>query len=169
MTFPWTEELIDLAKTMWMEGKSAGVIADRLGTSRNSVIGKLHRLNITNATRGVKAYRPADERVRSVRKSRAAAKAAKNPKPVPPPRKAPTMLKPDSPPATGNKGLLDLRARDCRWPVGAATGADQRFCAAPVEDGPYCPHCSRLAYAPRSASVKAKSDRRALYVARRAA
>lgn len=41
--FEWTEATIELAVSMWNEGKPAGEIAATLGTTRNSVIGKMHR------------------------------------------------------------------------------------------------------------------------------
>jgi len=45
----WTEDRVDLLKTMWNEGKSASQIAKELGgVTRNAVIGKVHRLGLSN-------------------------------------------------------------------------------------------------------------------------
>lgn len=46
---PWTDERVDLLKKMWNEGQSAGRIAKELGgVTRNAVIGKVHRLGLSN-------------------------------------------------------------------------------------------------------------------------
>lgn len=43
----WTDERIDLLKSMWEKGMTASQIADELGgVSRNAVIGKAHRLGL---------------------------------------------------------------------------------------------------------------------------
>jgi hypothetical protein len=41
--FEWTEATIELAVSMWNAGQGAAEIASVLGTTRNSVIGKMHR------------------------------------------------------------------------------------------------------------------------------
>ena len=45
----WTEERVELLKKMWGEGQSASQIAKELGgVTRNAVIGKVHRLGLSN-------------------------------------------------------------------------------------------------------------------------
>ena len=45
----WTDERVDLLKKMWNEGHSASSIAKELGSvTRNAVIGKVHRLGLSN-------------------------------------------------------------------------------------------------------------------------
>lgn len=45
----WTQERINLLIDLWMSGKSASTVAKELGNvSRNAVIGKVHRLGISN-------------------------------------------------------------------------------------------------------------------------
>lgn len=45
----WTDERVDMLKRMWGEGQSASVIAKELGgVTRNAVIGKVHRLGLSN-------------------------------------------------------------------------------------------------------------------------
>ncbi|WP_316015835.1 GcrA family cell cycle regulator [Roseobacter sp. HKCCA0434] len=47
----WTDERVEILKQMWSEGKSASVIAKELGgVTRNAVIGKVHRLGLSNRT-----------------------------------------------------------------------------------------------------------------------
>ena len=45
----WTDERVDTLKRMWAEGASASQIAKELGqVTRNAVIGKVHRLGLSN-------------------------------------------------------------------------------------------------------------------------
>ncbi len=49
----WTDERVEILKTMWTEGKSASQIAKELGgVTRNAVIGKVHRLGLSNRNGG---------------------------------------------------------------------------------------------------------------------
>jgi len=45
----WTDDRVEILKKMWGEGKSASQIAKELGgVTRNAVIGKVHRLGLSN-------------------------------------------------------------------------------------------------------------------------
>jgi GcrA cell cycle regulator len=45
----WNDERVELLKKMWAEGQSASQIAKELGgVTRNAVIGKVHRLGLSN-------------------------------------------------------------------------------------------------------------------------
>ena len=43
---PWTDEMIEKLKKMWDEGLSTGEIGKRLGVTKNSIVGKVHRLQL---------------------------------------------------------------------------------------------------------------------------
>lgn len=80
----WTDERVELLKKMWGEGQSASQIAKELGgVTRNAVIGKVHRLGLSNRTSGSsKPAAPAKEAT-----PKPAPKAAE-PAPKPEPAKA---------------------------------------------------------------------------------
>jgi len=50
----WTDERVETLKKMWAEGQSASQIAKELGgVTRNAVIGKVHRLGLSNRAGGL--------------------------------------------------------------------------------------------------------------------
>ena len=89
----WTDERVETLKKMWGEGQSASQIAKELGgVTRNAVIGKVHRLGLSNrAGSGTAApAKPAPEKKAApVRKAdpKPAAAAAAKPKADPKPAK----------------------------------------------------------------------------------
>jgi len=95
----WTEDRVEKLTKMWGEGQSASQIAKELGgVTRNAVIGKVHRLGLSNRTGGggakseskAKAAPAADAKARPKSKPAdqpAAAATAPEPRPTPPARK----------------------------------------------------------------------------------
>ena len=76
----WTDERVETLKKMWGEGQSASQIAKELGgVTRNAVIGKVHRLGLSNRNSGAAA----------TAKPEVKAKPAAAPKPKPEPRPMP--------------------------------------------------------------------------------
>ncbi|HWL55296.1 MAG TPA: GcrA family cell cycle regulator [Paracoccus sp. (in: a-proteobacteria)] len=83
----WTDERVETLKRMWAEGQSASQIAKELGgVTRNAVIGKVHRLGLSNrAEDGTEApAAPAPE----AKPAPQPAAAAPEPKPAPEPEPA---------------------------------------------------------------------------------
>ncbi|SMH49872.1 GcrA family cell cycle regulator [Maritimibacter sp. HL-12] len=77
----WTEERVETLKRMWGEGQSASQIAKELGgVTRNAVIGKVHRLGLSNRAGGGAA--PAAPAAKPAAKEKPA-KAAQKPKAAP--------------------------------------------------------------------------------------
>lgn len=63
----WTEERVETLKKMWAEGQSASQIAKELGgVTRNAVIGKVHRLGLSNRTNGPVPGRPDDAEIEDI-------------------------------------------------------------------------------------------------------
>jgi GcrA cell cycle regulator len=105
----WTDERFETLKRMWSEGQSASAIAKELGgVTRNAVIGKVHRLGLSNRNDEPEpAPAPAPEPVaekKADRKPAPAAQAAPRPEPqqpsepAAPAREAPAEEEPVSQP-----------------------------------------------------------------------
>ncbi|MEY8883495.1 GcrA family cell cycle regulator [Donghicola sp. XS_ASV15] len=89
----WTDERVELLKKMWGEGQSASQIAKELGgVTRNAVIGKVHRLGLSNRNAGASAASaPA---AAAEPKPAPKPKAEAKPKPAPKPEPAPAAAAP---------------------------------------------------------------------------
>ncbi len=81
----WTDERVELLKKMWGEGQSASQIAKELGgVTRNAVIGKVHRLGLSNRVGGTPEPAKAKAEPAPKAETKAAPKPAKaEPKPAP--------------------------------------------------------------------------------------
>lgn len=162
----WTDERVDLLKKLWGEGLSASQIAARLGpgVTRNAVIGKVHRLNLSGRAPSARSAVPREPRkVRvpshpgrtampsmphtgaTALKSMPRAEAQMRPLPLPEPK--PLRLADLS--KGGNITILHLSDKTCRWPIGDPGSEGFCFCGhGPREGSPYCEYHARLAYQP---------------------
>lgn len=87
----WTDERVELLKKMWGEGQSASQIAKELGgVTRNAVIGKVHRLGLSNRAGSGSSAAPAAKAAPAKEKPAVAAtpKPKAEPKPAPQPKAA---------------------------------------------------------------------------------
>ncbi len=183
----WTDERVELLKKMWGEGQSASQIAKELGgVTRNAVIGKVHRLGLSN--RAGSGAKPAPAKEAEV-KAEAPAPEPKTPEAAPETVPAPrtsnvTHLRkpivpagqPLPPQPSANEispealakvsevekhakkiSLMDLTERTCKWPIGDPATDDFYFCGLPVQQGkPYCEAHVGVAFQPMSS----RRDRR---------
>jgi GcrA cell cycle regulator len=144
----WTDERIELLKSHFAAGLSCREIAGEIGVSRNAVIGKLSRLNLTREKD--------DDARRPARKD-----TAKGRRRGPVPRLQYQMLRAlygepqpaDDEPIHNEHccSLLELSEQRCRWPISTPGAEDFCFCGnTPLEGLPYCPGHTRLAYRPGS-------------------
>lgn len=84
----WTDERVELLKKMWSEGQSASQIAKELGgVTRNAVIGKVHRLGLSNRAGAAPAAKPEPAAVKApkpeAKPKPAAPKTEAKPRPEP--------------------------------------------------------------------------------------
>jgi GcrA cell cycle regulator len=143
----WTVERTDLLKKRWAEGATGTQIAAELGISRNSVIGKAHRLGLA-ARAASPAPTPRKPKPRPTIHANAALAALRR-------ATAPVHFI-ESPPAilevSTRCGILDLTSTTCRWPIGVPGKPDFFFCGSKPHEGlPYCGYHSRRAYQPARA------------------
>lgn len=141
----WTTERVELLKIHFAAGLSCREIANEIGVSRNAVIGKLSRLNLTRE-KTVKMRR--DDAGRSRPKSvprlqyRMLRKLFNEAEPV----EAEQIIHSER-----HCSLLELSEERCRWPISSPGEKDFCFCGnRPLEGLPYCAGHSRLAYQPAS-------------------
>ena len=171
----WTDERVELLKRMWGEGQSASQIAKELGgVTRNAVIGKVHRLGMSNRATGAS---PAKSEPKEKSAATPKPKPASKPEPARPARRqiipAGQPLPPQpsaneiSPEAlakvneiekkTKKLTLMELTEKTCKWPAGDPATEDFWFCGLPVEAGkPYCEAHVGVAFQPMSS----RRDRR---------
>ncbi|MBO9457065.1 GcrA cell cycle regulator [Paracoccus sp. R12_1] len=98
----WTDERVDTLKRMWGEGQSASAIAKELGgVTRNAVIGKVHRLGLSNrsdeAEAAPAAATPAPEPEKKVERKPAPAATATRAEPLADPGPAIAEAEPEEP------------------------------------------------------------------------
>jgi GcrA cell cycle regulator len=91
----WTDERVETLKRMWAEGQSASQIAKELGgVTRNAVIGKVHRLGLSNRVAGGKDEDEADTPIMAAKPE---PKADPAPRAESAPRSAPQAAAPAAP------------------------------------------------------------------------
>jgi GcrA cell cycle regulator len=145
----WTEERIELLKSRFAAGLSCREIACDIGVSRNAVIGKLSRLNLTR------------EKTAKVQRTGRKDKATEIRPKGSVPRLQYQMLRKlyaEALPAEDEAiqsehrcSLLELSEEKCRWPINTPGNEDFCFCGnSPLKGLPYCVGHTRLAYRPGS-------------------
>ena len=147
----WTEDRVALLKKLWGEGKTAAEIAGTLGgVTRNAVIGKAHRLKLSNRMSPIQQHKKTKAPV-------AANNSAPPAAPVAPKRRRKKDI--DIPRGKG-LSLIDLTPSMCRWPSGDPQEEDFGFCAETCAPSmPYCEEHARIAYqAARSNRVLKAED-----------
>jgi GcrA cell cycle regulator len=151
----WTPTNLNRLRELWADGYSTEAIGKSLGTTKNAIVGKAHRLDLPGrespiirrgeprgvGRRGPRAPLPPGA---ATLPALASVQAAPTPRPAaqaPPP--------PAPPPARSGRVVT------CAWPIGepGTRGPNGfRFCDAASEPGkPYCADHCRKAYQPRTA------------------
>lgn len=137
VSMSWTDERVALLKKLWGEGKTAAEIAQALGgVTRNAVIGKAHRLKLSNRVSPIQ----------------------QNKKPAPVSAAPRAVRKIEAVPQTSDENretvdMMELGARMCRWPLGDPRDESFGFCGASSVPGlPYCAEHAKTAYQAASRS-----------------
>ncbi len=110
----WTDERVETLKRMWGEGQSASQIAKELGgVTRNAVIGKVHRLGLSNRAGGKdeeeEAPQPAAAAAAPPRAEPTARAEAPAARPEAPRAAAPAAAAPAAAPVVSNVTPLPMR------------------------------------------------------------
>lgn len=142
--FDWSDETIAQMRALWSEGHSTAEIGRRMGTSKNAVVGKAHRIflpprpspiraagsDIASRETILRAHGPTLPPLASLvlQVQRAPQVALTAPAPAP--------IRAYVPPA-----------RECCWPLGEPGTRGFRFCCEQSKPGkPYCDGHTKIAY-----------------------
>ena len=139
----WTEEKVSKLKELWGKGNTASQIAEIIGgISRNAVIGKAHRLNLSAKIKTRTATSNEDYesslnekniKIKRVRKSKFKSLIIEK------------DFEPENP-----KQLEELDENTCKWPIGHPNEKSFYFCGrSSLKDFSYCKLHLLYAYQPK--------------------
>ena len=136
----WTEEKVAKLKELWGKGNTASQIAEILGgVSRNAVIGKAHRLNLSGkiitkkGSVNQKKNRTKDFNFKKVKRGKFKSLVIDK------------DFEPENP-----KQLEELDENSCKWPIGHPNEKSFYFCGrSSLKDFSYCKLHLLYAYQPK--------------------
>ena len=146
--------MVEDLKIMWKQGLTTGEIGKRLGVSKNSIVGKVHRLQLDARPSPIKKKDEEPQVTEEIQVKETPSKNKTDKKVAEPESKAPEKTAPISvsvaPVEKKNNGyvrLTDLDNHTCRWPVGDPKDENFHFCGKKVRIGQtYCEEHAALAY-----------------------
>ncbi|MDX1710102.1 MAG: GcrA family cell cycle regulator [Rhodovibrionaceae bacterium] len=150
----WNDERIAELRKLWDEGLSASIIGERLGISKNAVVGKAHRLKLPSRPspikRGGTGSKPRRARKTTQGPRRSAALARSEAvRQETPRRQVRQEASPRPPMSRAYRHSADL-GQGCLWPIGDPGQPDFHFCGAKRAEGrPYCDEHVARAYISR--------------------
>lgn len=136
--FNWTDARLDRLSAAWLDGQSSSVIADELGTTRNSVMSQVSRLGLLGARRKTPASRMSRggkngnivKRVQARQKVDFKAAAKKI---------ADEIAAAESEPIGPRVSITQLTDSTCRWPYGDPLSESFCYCGSLTKsESPYC-------------------------------
>ena len=139
----WTDEKVGKLKELWGKGKTASQIAEIIGgISRNAVIGKAHRLNLSAKIKTRAATSSKDFNVnleeKNIKNRRGRRSKFKS-----------LIIEKDFEPENP-KQLEELDENSCKWPIGHPDEKSFYFCGrSSLKDFSYCKLHLLYAYQPK--------------------
>ena len=144
----WTDEVVEELRKMWDRGMTTGQIAKALNVTKNSIIGKVHRLCLTarpspikkTPAKDVRKSAPEKTSVKPVKEKKVSVANVVEQTHLPSPSVTEV-------PEETNIPLVKLDNHSCRWPLGDPKDDDFCFCGKRVKTGQtYCEEHASIAY-----------------------
>ena len=149
----WNEEKVEKLKELWGKGSTASQIAEIIGgISRNAVIGKAHRLNLSSKikTRNASSSQNFDNNLEENSSKQIKGKKSKFKS---------LIIEKDFEPENPKK-LEELDESSCKWPVGHPEEESFYFCGrSSLKDFSYCKLHLLYAYQPKGRKEEPAADK----------
>jgi GcrA cell cycle regulator len=142
----WTDEVVEELRKMWDRGMTTGQIAKALNVTKNSIIGKVHRLCLTARPSPIKKASAKTEKKPATESKKVATTLSKSSMETVA-DVAPVVEKTENYVEETNIPLVKLDNHTCRWPLGDPRDDDFCFCGKRIKTGQtYCEEHAAIAY-----------------------